>query len=380
MTLRHPLPPRRRSRLGLQLTEIAAYGEFRLPRCRDCNTVQYPVRDICSNCLSDRIEWTAVSNQGVLLSQTRIHHSVEPFHQRSAPVRMGSVKLDEGPVLIAFVAGDVQPGARCRVALTLDQAGQAIFIAASEGPSMETLASINVNCGIAGRVVVIVGADNEIGRALGAAFEKAGALEVLKVATHRGAPAVDHGCAASVDLTSCESIRQAVGSISSRTDILVNAAAVNARQPSLLRNSDQTARLEMEMNYFGLINVTRQFAPSMVERGRGAIVNVLSLYGKIANPLYPSYCASMAAADSLTQTMRAELTPLGVRVCGVYAGAIDTPEAEMEAPPKISPSKIASETIAAFQKGVEDVFVGTARDAYAAHRGHPKVVEREMSS
>ena len=364
----------------MQLTELAAYGEFRLPRCCDCHAIQYPVRDICSNCLSDRIEWTAVSDQGTFLSQTRIHHSVEPFHQRSAPVRMGSVKLDEGPVLITFVAGNVQPGERCRVSLVLDQVGQAILIAASEGLSMETLASFNVNCGIAGRVVVVVGADNEIGRALGAAFQKAGALEVVKVATSRDALAADHGCAASMDLTSWESIGKVAGLVSSRTDILVNAGAINARQASLLQNSDAMAGLEMETNYFGLMNVVRQFAPSMIERGRGAIVNMLSVYGKIANPLYPSYCASMAAADSLTQTLRAELIPLGVRVCGVYAGAIDMPDSEMEAPPKISPSKIASETVVAFQNGVEDVFVGAARDAYAAHRQHPKVLEREMSS
>lgn len=364
----------------MQLTEVAAYGEFRLPRCCDCGTIQYPVRDICSNCLSDRIEWTAVSNQGTFLSQTSIHHSVEPFHQRSAPVRMGSVKLDEGPVLITFVAGNLQPGERCRVSLVLDQAGQAIFIAASERLSMETLASFNVNCGIAGRVVVIVGADNEIGRALGGAFQKAGALEVIKVATNRDAPAADHGCSASIDFASSESIGKVAGSMSARTDILVNAGAVNARQASLLQNSDAKARLEMEINYFGLISVIRQFAPSMVGRGRGAIVNMLSVYGKIANPLYPSYCASMAAADSLTQTLRAELMPSGVRVCGVYAGAVDAPDSEMEAPPKISPAKIASETVAAFQAGVEDVFVGAARDAYAAHRLHPKVLEREMST
>ncbi len=98
------LPPIRRSDLWSRLTPSAGQGQLVLPRCRDCEAVQYPLREICGNCLGDNLEWGPVPAGGKLISWTRLHASVEPFFREHLPWPVGSVKLDCGPVVIAHLA------------------------------------------------------------------------------------------------------------------------------------------------------------------------------------------------------------------------------------------------------------------------------------
>ena len=85
------------------------------------------------------------------------------------------------------------------------------------------------------------------------------------------------------------------------------------------------AREEMEVNYFGLLNVARAFAPAMQARRQGVIVNMLSMVSLVNIPRMATYSASKAAAFSLTQAIRAELTPYGIHVCTMLPSATDTP-------------------------------------------------------
>ena len=62
----------------------------------------------------------------------------------------------------------------------------------------------------------------------------------------------------------------------------------------------------------------------MKRRNAGLIVNMATILAHVNLPLMGSYCASKAALHSLTQGIRAELLPWGVRVMGVYPGAVDT--------------------------------------------------------
>ena len=77
------------------------------------------------------------------------------------------------------------------------------------------------------------------------------------------------------------------------------------------------------VNLFGLIEVTQAFAPQVIA-AKGQIVNVGSIAGVLALPLQGTYNASKAAVHSLSDALRVEMAPLGVKVVCVSSGHIAT--------------------------------------------------------
>src|SRR4029079_3383523 len=77
---RLPLSPQGvRSRTAQGITAAAAEGRFALQVCLDCNTVIYPPRDACPACLSARIPFRDVDNGGVLVAETTVQTSTDPY-------------------------------------------------------------------------------------------------------------------------------------------------------------------------------------------------------------------------------------------------------------------------------------------------------------
>src|SRR5215216_3518387 len=124
------LPPGARSRIALGLTAAAALGRFELQQCRDCGTVQYPPREACQKCLSIRLDWKAQPDGGALLAQTILHHSNDLFFRERLPWRLGVIKLDCGPTVVAHLHESVKN--RVKVRAALDRAGQAVIAALPE--------------------------------------------------------------------------------------------------------------------------------------------------------------------------------------------------------------------------------------------------------
>jgi len=91
----------------------------------------------------------------------------------------------------------------------------------------------------------------------------------------------------------------------------------------------ETARAEMDVNYFGLLRLAQEFGPALRARGADGLasavawVNVLSIYALANFPPHGTFSASKAAAHSLAQCLRAEMRPAGVRVVNVFPGPID---------------------------------------------------------
>lgn len=84
---------------------------IRLQRCVDCGVAQYPSREVCGACLSDRLAWdTADSLPGRVLARTRLHHSNEPRFWPRLPLTVGLVQFEAGPVAVCFVAATAAPG------------------------------------------------------------------------------------------------------------------------------------------------------------------------------------------------------------------------------------------------------------------------------
>jgi short-subunit dehydrogenase len=136
----------------------------------------------------------------------------------------------------------------------------------------------------------------------------------------------------------------------------------------------------MEVNYFGTLNMIRAVSPGMKQRGRGVILNILSVMSQVNLPLMGSYCASKAAAYSLTQAARAELAPSGVRVLGVFPGAVDTAMSSHVPPPKLSPGEVASAAIGLINSDDDDCYPGEAAQRLrAAMQADMKKVERQLA-
>ena len=136
----------------------------------------------------------------------------------------------------------------------------------------------------------------------------------------------------------------------------------------------------MQVNYFGTLAMIRGFAPHFSARKQGVIVNVLSVLAHVSLPSMGSYCASKAATLSLTQGVRAELLPWGVRVCAVFPSTVDTAASADSPPPKLAPAQVASAIVTMIRDGSEESYPGAiASDLAGALRADAKAVEREMA-
>src|SRR5471032_2276983 len=82
-------------------------------------------------------------------------------------------------------------------------------------------------------------------------------------------------------------------------------------------------RRQFETNVFSIVGVTRAML-AVLRRSRGLVVNIGSVSGVLVTPFAGAYCASKAAVHALSDALRMELAPFGIRVMEVQPGAIDT--------------------------------------------------------
>ncbi|NJL97834.1 MAG: SDR family oxidoreductase [Synechococcaceae cyanobacterium SM2_3_2] len=182
-----------------------------------------------------------------------------------------------------------------------------------------------------------------------------------------------------LDVTMPKGVEQTAVQCSDVT-LLINNAGVSKDVGLIAADSTEGARLEMETNYFGMLNMCRAFAPILKSNGGGTILNMLSLVSKVNLPFMGSYCASKAACLSLTQGIRAELADQGTLVVGVMPGTVDTPFAVHYPPPKVPPEEVVRVALRAVEDGVEDVYPGE-QATYMVDMllRDPKAVERQVA-
>ena len=128
------------------------------------------------------------------------------------------------------------------------------------------------------------------------------------------------------DLTRREDARTLVASVVERLgriDVLVNNAGDLVERRPLLEMTETLWRQVLDLNLSSVFFVTQAAAPGMIERGRGAIVNVSSLAAHNGGgPGAAAYAAAKGGLISLTKAMAKELAPKGVRVNCVSPGLI----------------------------------------------------------
>jgi NAD(P)-dependent dehydrogenase (short-subunit alcohol dehydrogenase family) len=177
----------------------------------------------------------------------------------------------------------------------------------------------------------ITGCSTGFGRALAELLLERG--ENVAVSARRPETIADlvepHGeraLALKLDITKPTEVESAVAEARGhfgRIDVLVNNAGYGHFGPIELAPIED-ARAVMETNYFGTVAMIRAVLPEMIARRSGQIVNIGSVAGNIGFPALGYYCATKFAISGLTESLGAELAPLGINVTIAELGPFAT--------------------------------------------------------
>lgn len=185
-----------------------------------------------------------------------------------------------------------------------------------------------------GRRILITGASSGIGRAVAeeaarremrlliAARSKGPLEELATDLTARGTEAV----AVAADITSAadrEYLLQAATERYGGLDVLVNNAGVGCQGP-FLESSESVLRQVMEVNFFAPVELIRRAVPLLKKGQQPAVVNVTSMCGRRAMPMWAEYSASKFALLGLSESLRIELVREGIDVLTVVPGLTRT--------------------------------------------------------
>src|SRR5262249_27491564 len=232
--------------------------------------------------------------------------------------------------------------------------------------------------------VLVTGANRGIGRALVQALLSAGAEKIYAGARDTskldGTLSFDHArvLPLKLDVTSAVSIEAAPRSASDVT-LLVNNAGVIDFGGILDTPLDKIER-NIKTNFYGALAMARAFAPVIEENGGGAIVNILTVAALASMPGLSVYNASKAAAWSMTQSLRADLSSKGIEVYAVFPRPVDTDMAASVDMAKTSPAEVASNVIAGIGEGHQDIFPDAmSRQFYIFWYQDHKAPEKEFS-
>lgn len=183
-----------------------------------------------------------------------------------------------------------------------------------------------------GKVVLITGASSGIGARVAELLLERGAIPVLtarsmdKMRQWSASRSGEHGVY-EMDVQSDSQVAEVIGQVLARygrIDVLLNNAGFG--EFMLVEDASMAHFQEMmDVNYLGTVRCTRAALPAMLQAGRGHIVNVASMAGKMASAKSAGYSATKHALLGFTNALRQELRGRGVAVSAVNPGPIDTP-------------------------------------------------------
>lgn len=178
-------------------------------------------------------------------------------------------------------------------------------------------------------VVLITGASTGIGAAAAKRFARRGftVYAAARSMDKLEALQTDNIHPVSLDVTDDLSMQACVSQVldtEGRIDVLVNNAGYGS-YGAMEDVPAAEARRQFEVNVFGLARMTQLVLPAMREAGRGRIINVSSMAGRVWTPFASWYHATKFAVEGLSASLRIELKPFHIGVVLIEPGAIETP-------------------------------------------------------
>jgi short-subunit dehydrogenase len=208
---------------------------------------------------------------------------------------------------------------------------------------------------------LVTGASSGIGQAAALRLAAAGA-EVLALGRNRAALELVGGTAIVCDLLDPAQVERAVAEAGA-VDVLVNNAGIGWFGPLAELEPAALERL-VRVNLLAPVLLTRALLPGMLARGRGHVVNVGSIVGRVGGKHEAAYAATKGGLVAFTESLREELDGTGVRVSLVTPGAIATDFFERRGEPYVrrfprplAADKAATAIVAAIADDRAEVFV-----------------------
>ena len=222
---------------------------------------------------------------------------------------------------------------------------------------------------IRGSTALVTGATAGIGRATAIALSQKGARVIATgrdpkaLAAIRDATGGTDLAADLADPADIERLAAAALSAPAPVEILVNNAGIGWEGPFAVMPPNKIDDLAA-VNLLGAVRLTRALLPSMLERGRGHIVNVASIAGHVGVRDEALYAATKAALLTFSEGLRYEVQQSGVRVSTVSPGVVDTEffarrgsPFRRRRPQPIPPERVAEAIVRAIERERDEVVV-----------------------
>ena len=173
------------------------------------------------------------------------------------------------------------------------------------------------------RVIIITGASRGIGRATAALFLEKG---YIVYSLSRSVCDISGVNSVTCDVTNATMVKEAIDLIfetEKRIDVLVNNAG-GGISGSVEKTASADARKLFDLNFFSQFEAIKAVIPHMRSRKSGKIINIGSVAGAMHVPFQAFYSASKAAVEALTNCLRGELSPFGIKVTTIMPGDAQT--------------------------------------------------------
>lgn len=207
-------------------------------------------------------------------------------------------------------------------------------------------------------VVLVTGANRGIGLAFARALLARGARKVYAATRNTASVTLPGVQALQLDVTKPDEIAAAVQQAGDVT-LVINNAGIAQPGGFLAPDSDAVSRRIFETNFFGVLNMSKDFAPVLKANGGGALLNVLSVASWVNGGELAAYSASKSAAWSLTNALRHELVAQKTQVLGLHMAYVDTDLTRGFEVPKTSAEDIVQRALDALEAGADEVLADT---------------------
>jgi NAD(P)-dependent dehydrogenase (short-subunit alcohol dehydrogenase family) len=203
-------------------------------------------------------------------------------------------------------------------------------------------------------VVLVTGANRGIGLAFARELLARGARKVYAAARDPATITLPGVHALKLDVTKPEEVA-AAAKLASDVTLVINNAGVGQPGGFLATDSEAVAQRMLETNFFGVLRMSKAFAPALKANGGGGLLNVLSIVSWVNGGELAAYAASKSAAWSLTNSLRNELAAQKTQVLGLHMGYVDTDLIRDFDVPKTSPEDIVKRALDGLEAGADEV-------------------------